>query len=146
MSAHEKTATAHRIKGTRGSRSNTADSTDAAGLFPRPVTDTDRDRAARAAERVMWMVDAQIAAWNLIADGHPFDAHAITEAVGTPFPGDGRNLATIIRNHRRHGHIERAAFRLTRRPTSGAAVAVWRPTDQGRRMAEIVLHGRGRAA
>ena len=144
MSAHEKTAAAPRVQGERNGRSNTADST-RPGLFTRPVTDADRARAERVADRLDWMTSAERAAWELIADGHPFDAHAITETVGRPFPGDGRNLAAIIRRHHRAGHIERADYQRTRRPTSGAVVAVWRATGRGRRVAARRLADQGAA-
>ena len=144
MSAHEKTAAAPRVQGERNGRSNTADST-RPGLFPRPVTDADRARAERVADRLDWMTRAERAAWELIADGHDFDAHAITETVGRPFPGDGRNLAAIIRRHHRAGHIERADYQRTRRPTSGAVVAVWRATGRGRRVAARRLADQGAA-
>ena len=144
MSAHEKTAAAPRVQGERNGRSNTADTT-RPGLFPRPVTAADRARAERVADRLDWMTRAERAAWELIADGHDFDAHAITETVGRPFPGDGRNLAAIIRRHHRAGHIERADYQRTRRPTSGAVVAVWRATGRGRRVAARRLADQGAA-
>lgn len=144
MSEHEKTAAAHRVRVKRNGRSNNQDHT-RPGLFPRPVTAADRERAARLADRLDWMTSAERAAWELIADGHDFDAHAITEAVGRPFPGDGRNLAAIIRRHHRAGYIERADYRRTRRPTSGAVVAVWRATGRGRRVAARRLIERGAA-
>lgn len=144
MSAHEKTAAAPRVQGERNGRSNTADST-RPGLFPRPVSAADRARAERVADRLDWMTSAERAAWELIADGHDFDAHAITETVGRPFPGDGRNLAAIIRRHHRAGHIERADYQRTRRPTSGAVVAVWRATGRGRRVAARRLADQGAA-
>ena len=144
MSAHEKTTAAPRVQGERNGRSNTADST-RPGLFPRPVTAADRERAAALADRLDWMQQAHRAAWELIADGHPFDAHAITESVGRPYPGDGRNLAAVIRHHHRAGHIERADYQRTRRPTSGAVVAVWRATGRGRRVAARRLADQGAA-
>lgn len=108
------------------------------GLFPKPITQADLD----AADRIQWMHRAEIEAWKLIYDGRDFDAHTITERVGRPYPGDGRNLANIIRKHSQAGHITRADYRHTRRPTSGSVVAVWRPTAQGRRIAHVVLQYR----
>lgn len=90
--------------------------------------------------RRTWWERAERAAWRLIRAGEPFDAHAITEAVGTPYPGDGRKLASIIRSHARAGHIVRVDFQRTRRPTSGAVVAVWEPTPAGRFAALRVIY------
>lgn len=116
-----------------------ATSSDDTGLFPRPVTAADCERATREAERVLWMEQAQLAAWRLILDGYQFDAHTITEKVGSRYPGDGRRLAGIIQRHARNGHIERVDYRKNRRGTSGSVIAVWRATGTGRRLASVVL-------
>lgn len=90
--------------------------------------------------RRSWWQQAERAAWQLIRTGEPFDAHAITEAVGSPYPGDGRKLADLIRSHARAGHIQHYEYTRSRRPTSGAVVAVWEPTPAGRLAALRVLY------
>lgn len=105
------------------------------GLFTEPAR-TDADRLA---DCIQWWDAATVAVWHLIADGSPFDAYAITERVGRPYPGDARRVASFLTRHSRDGNIRHAGFRRTRRPTSGAAVAVWEPTAQGRRTARTVL-------
>jgi hypothetical protein len=106
-----------------------------AGLFTEPAR-TDADRLA---DCIQWWDAATVAVWHLIAEGHPFDAYAITERVGRPYPGDARRVASFITRHHRAGNIRHAGYRRTRRPTSGAAVAVWEPTAQGRRAARAIL-------
>lgn len=132
--SNEKTARTRPTPGTKAHRLNTSNPT-APGLFPRPVSIRDRQRTAARLGRLQWMQEARDAAWRLIHAGHTFDAHAITEAVGRDFPGDGRRLAEIIRWHARRDHIQLYEYTRTRRPTSGAVVAVWEPTGKGRRAA-----------
>lgn len=109
------------------------------GLFHEP----DRTDADRLADCIQWWDAATAAVWHLIAEGHPFDAYAITERVGRPYPGDARRVAAFLQRHSRDGNIRHAGFRRTRRPTSGAAVAVWQPTAQGRSTARTVLPADG---
>lgn len=90
--------------------------------------------------RRSWWERAERATWKLIRAGEPFDAHAITEAVGTPYPGDGRKLASIVRSHARAGNLQHYGYTRSRRPTSGAVVAVWEPTPAGRFAALRVLY------
>ena len=52
-------------------------------------------------------------------------------------------MASFLQRHSRDGNIRHAGFRRTRRPTSGAAVAVWEPTARGRRTARAILTGDG---
>lgn len=105
------------------------------GLFHEPAR-TDADRLADA---IAWWDAATVAVWELIAAGHPFDAYAITERVGRPYPGDARRVATFLQRHSRDGNIRHAGYQPTRRPTSGAVVAVWKPTRRGRRTARAIL-------
>ena len=110
-----------------------------AGLFTEPAR-TDADRLA---DCIQWWDAATVAVWHLIAEGRLFDAYAITERVGRPYPGDARRVASFLQRHSRDGNIRHAGFRRTRRPTSGAAVAVWEPTAQGRRAARAILPADG---
>lgn len=106
-----------------------------AGLFPEP----DRTDAEALADCIRWWDAATVAVWRLIAEGRPFDAQHITEQVGRPYPGDGRRVAAFLRRHNGDGNIRIVDYRPTRRPTSGAVVAVWQPTDKGQRIARAVL-------
>lgn len=132
--SNEKTARTRPTPGTKAHRL-TASNPTAPGLFPRPVSDRDRQRTAARLDRLQWMQEARDAAWRLIHAGHPFDAHAITEAVGRDFPGDARRITEIIQWHARRDHIQFYEYAPTRRPTSKAVITVWEPTATGRRAA-----------
>jgi hypothetical protein len=105
------------------------------GLFPEPERTDDHLAAC-----LRWWDAATLAVWELIRAGVRFDAQHITERVGSPYPGDGRRIAVFLTRHARDGNIRRCAYRPSRRPTSQAVVAVWEPTEQGRRTARIVLN------
>lgn len=112
---------------------------DRPGLFTEPAR-TDADRLA---DCIRWWDAATAAVWSLIAEGRLFDAYSITEQVGRPYPGDARRVASFLTRHSRDGNIRNAGYRRTRRPTSGAVVAIWQPTAQGRRAARAVLPAGG---
>lgn len=104
------------------------------GLFDEP-----EHRDEHLADCIRWWDAATIATWRLIAEGRSFDAQHITERVGRPYPGDGRRVASFVQRHAASGHIRHIGHRPTRRPTSGAVVAIWQPTASGVRSAHTVL-------
>jgi hypothetical protein len=106
------------------------------GLFPEPERTDDHLAAC-----LRWWDAATLAVWQLIREGARFDAQRITERVGCPYPGDGRRVAVFLTRHAQDGNIRRVAYQPSRRPTSQAIVALWEPTEQGRRTARIVLAG-----
>jgi hypothetical protein len=105
------------------------------GLFHEP----ERADADALADCIQWWDAATRAVWELVAAGAPFDAYSITERVGRPYPGDSRRVASFLQRHSRDGNVSLTGYRPTRRPTSGAVVAVWQPTAQGQRTAHNVL-------
>lgn len=103
-----------------------------AGLFDAP-------QAVDLASQIKWWDEATLAVWRLIESGSQFDAYAITEAVGRPYPGDARRVAQFMFKHSETGAIRRVGFRPTRSHSSNAIVSIWQPTEEGRRAAAVVL-------
>lgn len=112
------------------------DTTDQLGLFADPIAER---AAAEAAEHArLWQHDAERRLAGLILAGADFDAHTLTEQ-GLPDPPRRRLMSGLFTSAHRSGLIEKVGYHPSRRATSGAVVAVWRGTVQGREHARHLL-------